>query len=80
VTCIRLSPVLFQIRVDDPVTGRPVLPPAHQTAPLADILPSGVVVIGGKRISATQSDVDTDQFHGDLDNIEFGRRILPSDS
>jgi hypothetical protein len=80
VTCIRLSPVLFQIRVDDPVTGRQVLPPAQQTAPLRDILPSGVVVIGGKRISAAQSDIDTDQFHGDLDNIEFGRRILPSDS
>jgi hypothetical protein len=79
VTCIRLSPVLFQIRVHDPVSGRQLLPPAHQTGPLADILPSGFVVIGGKRINGTQTDVDTDQFHGDLDNIEFGRRILPSD-
>ena len=79
VTCIRLSPVLFQIRVHDAVTGKQVLPPAQQTGPLADILPSGVVVIGGKRINATQTDVDTDQVHGDLDNVEFGRRILPSD-
>ncbi|XVV13871.1 hypothetical protein ACQP2X_05825 [Actinoplanes sp. CA-131856] len=74
VTCIRLSPVLFQIRVHDAVTGKQVTPPRQQTAPLADILPSGNVVIGGKRISATQTDVDTDQFHGDLDDIEFGRR------
>lgn len=80
VTCIRLSPVLFQIRVEDRDTGRQLLPPTRQTAQLADILPTGVVVIGGKRIRAAQSDVDTDQFHGDLDNIEFGRRQLPSDS
>lgn len=79
VTCVRLSPVLFQIRVHDPVTGKQVLPPARQTGPLANILPSGAVVIGGKRISATQTDADTDQFHGDLDTVEFGRRILPSD-
>lgn len=31
------------------------------------------------RIRADQSDVDTDQFHGGLDSIEFGRRELPSD-
>ncbi|GGN87273.1 hypothetical protein GCM10010112_69730 [Actinoplanes lobatus] len=79
VTCYRLSPVLFQIRVNDPVTGRQVVPPAQQTGKLRDILPSGAVVIGGKRINPAQSDVDTDQFHGDLDDIEFGRRILPSD-
>jgi hypothetical protein len=79
VTCVRLSPVLFQIRVDDPLTGRQVLAPTQQTAALKDILPSGAVVIGGKRIRADQSDVDTDQFHGDLDSIEFGRRELPSD-
>ncbi|MEU4427050.1 hypothetical protein AB0F81_41045 [Actinoplanes sp. NPDC024001] len=80
VTCVRLSPVLFQIRVDDARTGQQVLPPRQQTAKLRDILPSGAVVIGGKRIRAEQSDVDTDQFHGDLDTIEFGRRELPSDS
>ncbi|GAA0490017.1 hypothetical protein Ade02nite_24510 [Paractinoplanes deccanensis] len=79
VSCVRLSPVLFQIRVDDPVTGRQVLPPAQRTGPLEDILPSGNVVIGAKRVNAAQSDVDTDQFHGDLDNVEFGRRILPPD-
>ncbi|MEU4620309.1 hypothetical protein AB0G04_10080 [Actinoplanes sp. NPDC023801] len=80
VTCVRLSPVLFQIRVHDPVTGRQLAPPAQRTGPLQDILPSGAVVIGGKRVNAAQSDVDTDQFHGDLDNIEFGRRLLPSDA
>ena len=79
VSCWRLSPVMFQIRVDDPVTGRQVLPPTHMVGQLDGILPSGQVVIGGKRIRATQTDVDTDQFHGDLDNIEFGRRELPSD-
>jgi hypothetical protein len=80
VTCVRLSPVLFQIRVTDRETGRQLLPPKQQTSPLDDILPSGAVVIGGKRIRATQGDVDTDQFHGDLDTLEFGRRQLPSDS
>ncbi len=79
VSCVRLSPVLFEIRVDDPATGRQVLPPTHATQPLSPILPRGEVVIGGKRIRATQTDVETDQFHGDLDNIEFGRRELPSD-
>ncbi|GAA4588274.1 hypothetical protein GCM10023107_08830 [Actinoplanes octamycinicus] len=74
VTCVRLSPVLFQIRVHDPATGRQLVPPAQRTGPLADILPSGAVVIGGKRINPNQTDVDTDQFHGDLDNIEFGRK------
>ena len=80
VTCVRLSPVLFQIRVEDRATGRQLLPPAQLTGRLEDILPSGVVVIGGKRIRASQADVDTDQFHGDLDTVEFGRRQLPSDS
>jgi hypothetical protein len=80
VSCWRLSPVAFQIRVDDPVTGHQVLPPKHIVGHLDGIMPSGRVVIGGKRISATQTDVDTDQFHGDLDNIEFGRRELPSDA
>lgn len=79
VTCIRLSPVRFQIRVDDPRTGIQVLPPAGATGQLDAILPSGAVVIGGKRIRPAQSDVDTDQFHGDLDDIVFGRRELPSD-
>ena len=61
-------------------TGHQVLPPKPATGKLTGILPGGQVVVGGKRIRATQSDVDTDQFHGDLDNIEFGRRELPSDA
>jgi hypothetical protein len=80
VTCVRLSPVLFQIRVGDPATGRQVLPPAQRTGRLDDILPSGTVVIGGKRVRPDQADVDTDQFHGDLDTIEFGRRQLPANT
>lgn len=80
VSCWRLSPVLFQIRIDDPQAGRQIVPPTHATGRLSGILPSGQVVIGGKRIRATQTDVDTDQLHGDLDNIEFGRRELPSDA
>jgi hypothetical protein len=79
VSCWRLSPVMFQIRVDDPVTGQQVLPPTQAVGQLDGILPSGLVVIGGKRVRPTQTDVDTDQFHGDLDNVEFGRRELPSD-
>jgi hypothetical protein len=73
IRCARLSPVLFEIRVLDPRTGAPVVPPTHQVASVGPILPTGAAVIGGKRIRDTQSDVDTDQFHGDLDNIYFTR-------
>lgn len=78
VSCVRLSPVLFRIRVQDPVTGAQVAG-GQAVGSLNAILPSGVVVIGGKRVRATQTDVDTDQFHGDLDAVVFGRRELPSD-
>lgn len=74
VTCSRKARIFFSIRVEDPVIGLPLLLPRIQTVQLAGILPTGAVVIGGKRINAAQSDVDTDQFHGDLDTIEFGRR------
>ena len=77
---VRLPDLHVDIRVDDRATGRQVLPPAQQTGRLEDILPRGAVVIGGKRINPGQADVDTDQFHGDLDTVEFGRRELPSDS
>jgi hypothetical protein len=78
VSCWRLSRSVFQIRVEDPATGRQILPPSVAIARLNGILPTGQAVIGGKRIRDTQSDVDTDQFHGDLDNIVFGRLVLPS--
>jgi hypothetical protein len=71
VRCARLSPTLFEIRVLDPVTGDAVVPPEHLVARLGPVTPVGVVVIGGKRIRATQSDVDTDQFHGDLDELYY---------
>jgi hypothetical protein len=78
VSCWRLSRSVFQIRVDDLATGRQILPPGVAVADMDGIVPSGQAVIGGKRIRASQSDVDTDQFHGDLDNIVFGRFVLPS--
>jgi len=78
VSCWRLSRSVFQIRVDDPATGRRILPPGVAIAPMDGIVPTGQAVIGGKRIRDTQSDVDTDQFHGDLDNIVFGRLVPPS--
>jgi hypothetical protein len=71
-TCERTSAGAFVIRVDDPATGRPVLPPKSATGSLDTIMPTGGVTIGGKRVDARQSDADTDQFHGDLDNITFG--------
>lgn len=71
VRCARLSPVLFEIRVLHPATGAAVVPPAHVVAPVGPITPVGGVVVGGKRIRATQSDVDTDQFHGDLDELYY---------
>ena len=49
-------------------------PPARQQLAMGPILPAGGAVIGGKRVNATQSDVDTDQFHGDLDDIYFWRQ------
>jgi hypothetical protein len=73
IRCTRLSPVLFEVRVVDPRTGAATIPPTYQVASVGPILPTGAVVIGGKRIRDTQSDVDTDQFHGDLDNIVFAR-------
>ncbi|GAA4454942.1 hypothetical protein [Phytohabitans houttuyneae] len=77
VSCWRLSRSVFQIRVDDPRTGRPVLAPGVAVAHLDGIVPTGQAVIGGKRVRDIQTDVDTDQFHGDLDNIRFARRGVP---
>lgn len=73
VRCTRLSASLFETRVTSPKTGRPVVPPARQTLAMGPIVPAGSPVIAGKRVNAAQSDVDTDQFHGDLDNIYFWR-------
>jgi hypothetical protein len=50
-----------------------VAPPARQTLAMGAIVPTGSPVIAGKRVNAAQSDVDTDQFHGDLDNLYFWR-------
>lgn len=77
VSCWRLSGKAFMIRVDDPEVGAPVVPPGVAVARMGGILPAGQAVIGGKRIRATQSDVDTDQFHGDLDNITYRVRTPP---
>jgi hypothetical protein len=71
VRCTRLGPSLFETRVSNPTTGRPVVPPARQTLAVGPIVPAGSPVIAGKRINPAQSDVDTDQFHGDLDDIYF---------
>lgn len=71
IRCTRLGPSLFETRVSNPTTGRPVVPPARQTLALGPISPSGAPVIGGKRINPNQADVDTDQFHGDLDDVYF---------
>jgi hypothetical protein len=74
VLCTRVSATLFQTLVIDVRTGRPALTAAHATAQLGPIAPTGTVVIGGKRIRDTQSDVDTDQFHGDLDDVFYRRK------
>ncbi|HWS34717.1 MAG TPA: hypothetical protein VN408_18495 [Actinoplanes sp.] len=73
VTCERLSPSVFRVRVRDPRTGEELAEPVGRTVRLGDIQPVGTVLIGGKRIKAARTDVDTDQFHGDLDAIEFSR-------
>ena len=73
VRCTRLGTSLFETRVSNPRTGRPVAPPARHVLAMGPIVPTGSPVIAGKRVNAAQSDVDTDQFHGDLDNIYFWR-------
>ncbi|MBB5963607.1 LamG domain-containing protein [Planomonospora venezuelensis] len=73
VRCARLSPALFEIRVLDPATGAPVVPPARALAELGAILPEGSALVGGKRVRADQADEQTDQFHGDLDEVYFAR-------
>jgi hypothetical protein len=73
IRCTRLDADGFETRVTNATTGRPVVPPARQTLAMGPIVPTGGPVIGGKRINAAQSDVDTDQFHGDLDNVYFWR-------
>lgn len=72
VRCTRVG-TRFETRVTHPVTGRPVVAPVRQTIAMGPIVPAGSPVIGGKRINGAQSDVDTDQFHGDLDNVYFWR-------
>ena len=74
VRCARLSPVLFEIQILDRASGELFGPPVQQFAAVGPIRPTGTVAIGGKRIRDTQSDVDTDQFHGDLDEIFFWRQ------
>lgn len=71
VRCARLSRTLFQIRVLDPATGDAITPPAHAVAALGAIRPAGTALVGGKRVSAEQHDGQTDQFHGDLDEVFF---------
>ncbi|MFG3441336.1 hypothetical protein ACGF0J_29175 [Nonomuraea sp. NPDC047897] len=71
VRCARLSRTLFQIRVLDPATGEAIVPPAHAVAALGAIRPAGTALIGGKRVAARQHDGQTDQFHGDLDEVFF---------
>lgn len=72
IRCTRRANV-FETRVTHPLTGIPVAPPARQTLVMGPIVPTGGPVIGGKRINPAQSDVDTDQFHGDLDELYFWR-------
>ncbi len=73
VRCARLSRTLFRIRVLNPATGEAIAPPAHAVAALGAIRPTGTALIGGKRVSAEQHDGQTDQFHGDLDEVFFAR-------
>ncbi|MBG0826671.1 hypothetical protein HS041_02635 [Planomonospora sp. ID67723] len=69
--CARLSPVLFEIRVLDPVTGAAIVPPTRAITRLGPILPKGSALVGGKRVDAGHHDEQTDQFHGDLDEVYF---------
>jgi hypothetical protein len=70
VRCTRTG-TRFETAVTHPATGQQVVPPVRQTLDMGPIVPTGSPVIGGKRINAAQSDIDTDQFHGDLDTVYF---------
>ncbi|WP_156326173.1 hypothetical protein [Nonomuraea sp. SBT364] len=69
--CARVSPVLFELRVLDRGTGAPVVAPAYEVGKLGAIQPQGMPTIGGKRVDSGQDDRQTDQFHGDLDDVYF---------
>ncbi len=71
-TCSRLPDGSFELRVSD-ARGAPVAPVQRAVSALGSILPSGDVVIGSKTRSVAQPAIDaqTDQLHGDLDDVFF---------
>ncbi len=73
VKCSRLAGDVFEIRITDPVTGALLTPVLRKTVAIGAITPTGNAVIGAKKIDAGQVDSQTDQFHGDLDEIFFHR-------
>ncbi len=73
VRCARLSRTLFEIRVLDRATRALIVPPVHTVAPMGRIRPHGLPTIGGKRVRPDQTDAQTDQFRGDLDDVHFRR-------
>ncbi|MGW0481513.1 hypothetical protein [Nonomuraea sp. NPDC003214] len=69
--CARVSPVLFELRVLDRGSGAPVVAPVYATGRLGAIRPRGAPTVGGKRVDPSRDDRQTDQFHGDLDDVYF---------
>lgn len=73
VKCSRLAGNVFEIRITDPVTGALVTPALRKTVAIGAIVPTGESAIGAKKVNGGQVDSQTDQFHGDLDEVFFHR-------
>ncbi|MBB5867194.1 hypothetical protein F4553_000573 [Allocatelliglobosispora scoriae] len=72
VKCSRLTGNVFEIRITDLSTGL-LASVLTKTVALGAITPTGAAAIGARVISANKVDSQTDQFHGDLDDIFFHR-------
>jgi hypothetical protein len=72
VRCARLSDALFELRVLDGATGK-VVTSLQDAGDLGPITPDGTVHIGGKAINPELVDAETDQYHGDLDQVFISR-------
>jgi hypothetical protein len=71
VRCLRLPGDVFAAVLLKRGWPIPVAAAVSTGVTLGAILPVGKVNIGGKKIDPAKDDIDSDQFHGDLDEIDF---------
>ncbi len=70
-TCARWPFGIFTTSLIDRTSGKTLAVALTHNAEMGTIVPVGDAKIGGKRVNPAQTDADTDQFHGDLDDIFF---------